>query len=91
MTKKSPPTEDIGTKLARLALTIADKAMEDDVPLVDRLDAFKALTTYHVNTTKINAKQTPEDEGESNFDNFRKRIETATGGTGSGNSVRNAN
>ena len=84
MTKK--PADDIGAKLATLALDIATKAAGENVPLVDKLDSFKALTTYYVNTTKVAAKTTPEDEeGETNFANLRNRIAAASSGTGPGN------
>ena len=82
MTKKPPKQEDIGAKLAALASIIADEALAVGVHLDQRLEAFKQLTTYHVNTTKVAAKITPEDDGEGSIDSFRKRIAAATGGTG---------
>jgi len=82
MTKKPSKQDDIGAKLADLALKIADEANKTGVLLVDRLDAFKQLTTYYVNTTKVAAKITPEDDGEGSIDAFRKRIAAATGGAG---------
>lgn len=65
--------DPIGTKLAVLAAKIADEANGDDVPLDARLDAFKHLTTYYVNTTKINSRIEPEDEGGS-FADMQARI-----------------
>lgn len=84
MTKKPAKSDDIGAKLAALALKIADEANEEGVQLVDRLDAFKQLTTYYVNTTKVAAKTTTDDGGEGSIHDFRKRIAAATGGPGSG-------
>ena len=83
MTKKPPKQDDIGAKLAALALKIADDANAEGVLLVDRLDAFKQLTTYYVNTTKVAAKTTTDDDGEGSIHDFRKRIAAATGGPGS--------
>jgi hypothetical protein len=82
MTKK-PENSPIEAKIAKLAEKIADEASEFEVALPERIDAFKALTTYYVNTTKINNKPTPDDEEEPGFANYRKRIETATSGPGS--------
>ena len=75
MTK--PKDDEIGAKLATLAKKIADEANEDGVPLDARLDAFKHLTTYYVNTTKINARSDPDDEEGDSFDSFQKRIAAA--------------
>jgi hypothetical protein len=92
VTKKPSQNDDIGAKLAKLALAIADKALAGDTPLIDSLDAFKALTTYYVNTTKVAAKTSPDDdEGETNFANLRKRIAAASSGAGSGDSDRTTN
>jgi hypothetical protein len=69
----------IGDKLAKLALKIADEASTEGVGLADRIDAFKVLTTYYVNTTKINAGVDPEpDDGVPTFDNLQQRIASAS-------------
>lgn len=68
-------TDPLATELAKLALKIAEDANHVETATEDRLDAFKALTTYHVNVTKINAKIDPdEDENASNFNNYRNRL-----------------
>lgn len=82
MTKK-PENNPIEAKIAKLAEKIADEASEFEVSLSDRVDAFKSLTTYYVNTTKINHKPATDDDDEPGFANFRKRIETAASGAGS--------
>lgn len=86
MTKKAGTKEDIGSKLAALAIIIADKASKPDVLLTDVLDAFKALTAYHIGTTRVNAKRDTEDDDEgSTFNGLRKRIDAAaSSGNGSG-------
>jgi hypothetical protein len=85
MTAKRKP-DDIGEKIAALALTIADGALAEGVPLETRLDSFKALTTYFVNTTKVNAKKPPGDrEGAPTFDDIRKHIAATADRAGPGN------
>ena len=86
MTAKRKPDE-IGEKIAALAIVIADGALGAGVPLETRLDSFKALTTYFVNTTKVQAKKPPGDtEGAPIFDELRKRIAAKTDRSGSGDS-----
>ena len=73
-------TSDIGEDLALLASKLAKDALnnEDDEW---RLDVFKALTTYHVNLTRVQAKLPPEDEEEeSSLVKFRERVSLASGG-----------
>ena len=89
MTEKTTKEDDIGVKLAKLAIEIADKASGPDVLLENKLEAFKVLTTYHIGTTKANAKRDTGDEDEG-FNGFRNRIKAASGGTGSGD-TGNAN
>lgn len=87
MTKRPAKSEDkIGTQLAALALKILEQASGDGINLQDRLDSFKLLTAYYVGTSRVNAKQTPEEDDGTNFNDFRKRIAAATGGSGSGDS-----
>lgn len=71
------PDDPIGAKLALLAEKIADEAIEESVPLDARLDAFKHLTTYYVNTTKINSRPDPEDDEGGSFENLQQRIAAA--------------
>jgi len=77
---KKKPADPLAKELAALALKIAKDAnssSDDGTPLMNdeaRLDAFKALTTYHVNVTKINAKIPEEDEDAPNFSNFQQRL-----------------
>jgi hypothetical protein len=70
----------IGGRLELLAAKIADEALRDEVGLAERLDAFKLLTVYFVNTAKINARPAPEDdEGTADFGSFKQRIAAASG------------
>ena len=71
---------ELKQKLEALAIQIADDASGPDVGLADRIDAFKALTPYYVNTTKLGVKQDDEeDEGTPNFASFSQRIAAAGG------------
>jgi hypothetical protein len=72
--------DPIGDRLASLAAKIADEALQDGVGLAERLDAFKVLTTYYVNTAKINARPAAEDdEGTADFGSYKQRIAAASG------------
>ena len=84
MTKRAPEANVIGAKLAQLATKIADEANAPGVALTERIECFKVLTTFYVNTTKVAAKLPSDDDGESNFSDYRKRIAATTGGTGQG-------
>lgn len=71
--------DEIIGKIEKLAVKIADEAMGEDVCFDDRVSAFKALTTYFVNTTKAKTPTTDDDEGEGDtgFDKFQQRIAAA--------------
>ena len=86
--KKKQQTSDVGPDLAELAKKLAADALKADIPAETRLDIFKALTTYHVNTTKVQAKLPEPDDEEGGFSiaSARKRIETSASGDGQGNS-----
>jgi hypothetical protein len=83
MAKRESPV-DLGPDLALLASKLAKRALDDKVTALDKLDIFKALTTYYVNTTKVSVKIPTEGDGEGSIHDFRKRIAAATGGPGSG-------
>ena len=77
-------SEDIKDKLDALAMDIAETAMavNPDRPLLfgEKLDAFKALTAYHLGVAKVNKKKSGEDdkpEQGENFDGFRKSVEAS--------------
>jgi hypothetical protein len=73
----SKQKEDLKIALDELALSIASHVKSDTVLFADRLDAFKALTAYHLGLTKVGKKSgEPSKEGE-NFDAFRKQVETS--------------
>ena len=81
MTKPAKEKEDpLKQQLNALALSIASLASSETVSFPDRLDAFKALTAYHLGLTKIGKKSGEDDNkhGES-FDAFRKSVETSGG------------
>lgn len=72
----------INPQLERLAKKIAEEALGDislatgvlPVSFADRLDAFKALTAYHVSTIKTAPKLPEKEDGEGTFGNFKKRM-----------------
>lgn len=74
-----PVNDEVGVKLDALAVAIADEALTAP-GLQDKIDAFKALTTYYVGTKKINARPGDEDEGTGvTFDSFQQRIASPSG------------
>lgn len=76
MSDKPQKSDPLKQQLDALALSIASIAAADTVSFPDRLDAFKALTAYHLGLTKVGKKsgEDKENQGE-NFDAFRKSIE----------------
>jgi hypothetical protein len=66
--------DEVGLKLDALAVAIANEALTAP-GLADKIDAFKALTTYYVGTKKINARPGDEDDDTgATFDSFQQRI-----------------
>ena len=72
--------DEVGVKLDALAVAIADEALTAP-GLQDKIDAFKALTTYYVGTKKINARPGDEDDDKTGvtFDSFQQRIASPSG------------
>lgn len=68
-------SEKFDDQLSHLAQTIADAASGPDVPLSDRIDAFKALTSYYVGTSKLNKR--PDDDEDGSFVSLQARIQGA--------------
>ena len=54
------PNEEIGKKLEALALCVIDDA--ESAEAAERLDGFKAVTSYYVSIMKIRAKIPLDDE-----------------------------
>ena len=68
------PTPEIGTKLAKLADSIAEQAFKADLDV--QLDAFKLLTSYYLGVTKVKAQHVDE-EGDS-FASFSQRLQSSS-------------
>ena len=76
------PDTDIKTQLDTLALSIAQQASTPGVlNFADKLDAFKALTAYHLGVAKVKKKNGEDDKPEKGetFDDFRKQVEAGGG------------
>ena len=71
-------SKHLKSELDKLALSIAQTANAGEINLSSRLDAFKALTAYHIGLTKVGKKSGEDDKpkGES-FHEYRKSIETS--------------
>ena len=80
MTRK--PMKKVGGLLEDLAVSLLQEALNGDHPVQfdQKLDAFKALTTYHVGVTRVNAKapQNEDDPIGFNFGAARKKISDAS-------------
>jgi len=64
--------------LDKLAKKIASDVLKPDVAFSDRLDAFKALSNYHIAERKVAQKSPPpDDDMGSSLDAIRKRINEA--------------
>lgn len=71
--------------LAALAKHIADKAIEEDTPFAEVLDAFGKLISYHALKLKHRGRQDDEDEDAPTMDRFADmmhEVETPNGGSG---------
>ena len=71
--------ETIENEIENLARDLIKKAKEKDVSFTDKLDAFKALSTYHVNILKAQGKLKPgsDDDGEASLKGAKARIQNA--------------
>ena len=80
MTTAPKTTDKLKQELDKLALSIASSVNTGEANLPDRLDAFKALTAYHLGLTKLGKKSGEGDKqkGEG-FDGFRKQVEASGG------------
>lgn len=81
---------DFIAAMDKLAAEIAEAACntgnpgDDKVPLVDKIDAFKALMPYYVQKLKKKGGEDDPDDDQPNFDNFQNQIngvKTFTGET----------
>jgi len=73
MANKNP----ILSKLDKLALKIAEEALLDATHLHDRMEAFKHLTNFYVNTSKVKPTDDNPPPKEGTFDGFRNRVQQA--------------
>lgn len=69
----------IATQLTKLANEILDKALLDETPLPDKLEAFKIVAGYHVSLKRVEkGRETDELEGQS-FDKLRTGLRAVGG------------
>ena len=77
---KKPETvlEPKSYSIEELAQKVINEAMGPTVAFEDRVDAFKAVTTYHVGVAKLNGKKPPAgDDNVSTFADIKSRIQGA--------------
>jgi len=82
-----PNKNPILSKLDKLAIKIAEEALLDATHLHDRMEAFKHLTNFYVNTSKVKSAEDDKPK-EGTFDGYRDRIKQAeTGDAPAGNFI----
>ena len=65
--------------LDKLAKTLADKAADKDTPLLESIDAFKALTQYYAAQQKRARKSGDDEEPEAGGFSFADSTEVVNG------------
>jgi len=77
-------TRTLETDLDKLAKRIASDVLKADVSFKDRLEAFKALSNYHIAERKVATKEPPTDEDADglSLDAIRRRINDNDGDSG---------
>jgi hypothetical protein len=68
----SPKTQEL---LENLVVYIATKAVEDNTPFPETVDALKAINAYVAATTKGKIKPEPTAAGEPTFADFQSDLE----------------
>ena len=86
-----PAADPLKDKLSAMAIALADEAMakgaiEDAVPLVERIACFRALSAYYAMINKID----PGEGEKGAYDGYRAKIESAGGGRTARNGSRGA-
>ena len=72
-------TKPVLQRLDDLANKILDDALDNDVELGERLEAFKHLSAHYRRPSKKDDERPPEDTGQT-FDRMRESIEQAGNG-----------
>ena len=71
--------DEVGQGLSQLAESLLDACNKGEVGFDQRLDAFKAVTSYYVGVAKIKAKTDDDDNsGVPNFERFTRDIQAAS-------------
>lgn len=78
---------ELNAELDKLAMLISQQAAQDATPLMERLDAFKALTTYYSAQNRARkGKASDDDETSDGFD-FNQGIPALHGGANGGSAA----
>lgn len=76
--RKRVDKDELGEKLEKLAVTLADEAAKGEEPSKARSDVFGKLTTYFAATRKLNLKAAPDEEDGDTFSSFKDKVNGAT-------------
>ena len=73
--------QSLREKLETAAARILDESTSADSTFMQRLEAFKAVTQFHLGTSKLKGGQDGDDDSpraETSFNAIRSKIEAAT-------------
>lgn len=80
---------NLKSELDQMAKSLIDKAKENETPLAEIVDAFKAVTAYYALDLKRKGREPAEDQDENSFAGFQERLkEVENGGEAVGSDRR---
>lgn len=77
-------SDDFDAELEKVAISIANKAVEADTSFSERLDAFKALTAYYGHRLKRKDKDLSDEDDEPGIGDMARDIAEASQEHGNG-------
>lgn len=69
--------DEIAKSLAKLAMQIANKAMEQSVPLSEKIEAFKVLGNFHIGTSRVIKTKSTESQETLTFGDLKESMRQA--------------
>jgi peptidyl-tRNA hydrolase len=69
--------DDISKSLAKLAMQIANAAMDEKVSLSEKIEAFKVLGNFHIGTSRVIKKTATESQEFTTFGDLKESMRQA--------------
>jgi poly-gamma-glutamate capsule biosynthesis protein CapA/YwtB (metallophosphatase superfamily) len=69
--------DDISKSLAKLAMQIANAAMDEKVSLSEKIEAFKVLGNFHIGTTRVTKNTATESQEFTTFGDLKESMRQA--------------